>query len=277
MNRSDALISADELLRLQASGPTPRLLDVRWTLPKPDGRDDFAAGHIPGAIYVDLDTELADHANTEATAGRHPLPSAEQFQDTVRSWAVTDDTEVVVYDDNSSLGAARAWWLLRWAGLNARVLDGGLGAYRAAGGRLETGASPEFEPSHITISPNSLPVIDADAVAAWDGVLLDARAGERFRVETEPMDPRAGHIPGAKSAPATGNIHQGSFLDEAALRERFSALGALEGPVGVYCGSGVTACHNALDLAVAGVEASLYPASWSGWSADPERPVETGA
>ena len=277
MNRSDVLISADELLRLQASGPTPRLLDVRWTLPKPDGRDDFAAGHIPGAIYVDLDTELADHANTEATAGRHPLPSAEQFQDTVRSWAVTDDTEVVVYDDNSSLGAARAWWLLRWAGLDARVLDGGLAAYRAAGGRLETGASPEFEPSHITISPNSLPVIDADAVAAWDGVLLDARAGERFRGETEPMDPRAGHIPGAKSAPATGNVHQGSFLDEAALRERFSALGALEGPVGVYCGSGVTACHNALALAVAGVEASLYPASWSGWSADPERPVETGA
>ena len=277
MNRSDALISADELLRLQASGPTPRLLDVRWTLPKPDGRDDFAAGHIPGAIYVDLDTELADHANTEATAGRHPLPSAEQFQDTVRSWAVTDDTEVVVYDDNSSLGAARAWWLLRWAGLDARVLDGGLAAYRAAGGRLEAGASPELEPSHITISPNSLPVIDADAVAAWDGVLLDARAGERFRGETEPMDPRAGHIPGAKSAPATGNVHQGSFLDEAALRERFSALGALEGPVGVYCGSGVTACHNALALAVAGVEASLYPASWSGWSADPERPVETGA
>ena len=277
MNRSDVLISADELLRLQASGPTPRLLDVRWTLPKPDGRDDFAAGHIPGAIYVDLDTELADHANTEPTAGRHPLPSAEQFQDTVRSWAVTDDTEVVVYDDNSSLGAARAWWLLRWAGLDARVLDGGLAAYRAAGGRLETGASPELEPSHITISPNSLPVIDADAVAAWDGVLLDARAGERFRGETEPMDPRAGHIPGAKSAPATGNVHHGAFLDEAALRERFSALGALEGPVGVYCGSGVTACHNALALAVAGVEASLYPASWSGWSADPERPVETGA
>ena len=277
MNRSDVLISPESLLRLQESGPAPRLLDVRWTLPKPDGRDDFAAGHIPGAIYVDLDTELADPANTEATAGRHPLPSAEQFQDTVRSWALTDDSEVVVYDDNSSLGAARAWWLLRWAGLSARVLDGGLAAYRAAGGQLETGASPELEPSHITISPGSLPVIDADAVAAWDGVLLDARAGERFRGETEPMDPRAGHIPGAKSAPATGNVHQGSFLDEAALRERFSALGALEGPVGVYCGSGVTACHNALALAVAGVEASLYPASWSGWSADPERPVETGA
>jgi thiosulfate/3-mercaptopyruvate sulfurtransferase len=116
MNRSDVLISAAELLRLQASSRAPRLLDVRWTLPKPDGRDDFAAGHIPGAIYVDLDTELADHANTEATAGRHPLPSAGQFQDTVRSWGIDSDTEVVVYDDNSSLGAARAWWLLRWAG-----------------------------------------------------------------------------------------------------------------------------------------------------------------
>src|SRR5699024_11576543 len=183
---------------------------------------------IPGAIYVDLDTELADPANTEATAGRHPLPSAEQFQDTVRSWALTDDSEVVVYDDNSSLGAARAWWLLRWAGLSARVLDGGLAAYRAAGGQLETGASPELEPSHITISPGSLPVIDADAVAAWDGVLLAARASERLRGATEPMDPPAGHIPGAKSAPATGNVHHGSFLDQYALRERVAALGALE-------------------------------------------------
>src|SRR5699024_4824603 len=224
MNRSDVLISPESLLRLQASGPAPRLLDVRWTLPKPDGRDDFAAGHIPGAIYVDLDTELADPANTEATAGRHPLPSAEQFQDTVRSWALTDDSEVVVYDDNSSLGAARAWWLLRWAGLSARVLDGGLAAYRAAGGQLETGASPELEPSHITISPGSLPVIDADAVAAWDGVLIDARAGERFRGETEPVDPRDGHIPVSQTAPNTLNVHQVSLLTAAPLRERYDTL-----------------------------------------------------
>ena len=277
MNRSDVLITADDLLTQLRSAPAPRLLDVRWTLPKPDGRDDFAAGHIPGAIYVDLDTELADHANTETTAGRHPLPSAEAFESTVRSWGIDADTEVVVYDDNSSLGAARAWWLLRWAGLSARVLDGGLAAYRAAGGELETGDSPELEPSHITICPGSLPVIDADAVAAWDGVLLDARAGERFRGETEPMDPRAGHIPGAKSAPATVNVPAGTFLPETDLRERFSALGALDAPVGVYCGSGVTACHNALALATLGIEASLYPASWSGWSADPDRPAETGA
>ncbi|WP_209323490.1 sulfurtransferase [Brevibacterium renqingii] len=276
MNRSDVLISAAELLRLQTSSRAPRLLDVRWTLPKPDGRDDFAAGHIPGAIYVDLDTELADHANTEATAGRHPLPSAGQFQDTVRSWGIDSGTEVVVYDDNSSLGAARAWWLLRWAGLNARVLDGGLAAYEAAGGEVETGASPEVAPSSVSISPGALPVIDADDVSAWDGVLLDARAAERFRGETEPLDPQAGHIPGAKNAPATENVSDGAFLDEAALRRRFAALGALESPVGVYCGSGVTACHNALALATLGAQASLYPASWSGWSADPERPVETG-
>ncbi|WP_209371431.1 sulfurtransferase [Brevibacterium renqingii] len=275
MNRSDVLISAAELLRLQASSRAPRLLDVRWTLPKPDGRDDFAAGHIPGAIYVDLDTELADHANTEATAGRHPLPSAGQFQDTVRSWGIDSDTEVVVYDANSSLGAARAWWLLRWAGLNARVLDGGLAAYEAAGGEVEIGASPEVAPSSVSISPGSLPIIDAADVSAWDGVLLDARAAERFRGETEPLDPQAGHIPGAKNAPATENVRDGAFLDEAALRQRFTALGALESPVGVYCGSGVTACHNALALATLGVQASLYPASWSGWSADPERPVET--
>ncbi|KAB1948506.1 sulfurtransferase [Brevibacterium linens] len=277
MTRSDVLISADDLLARMADSPAPRLLDVRWTLPKPDGREDFAAGHIPGALYVDLDTELADHDTTDRTAGRHPLPSPEAFQKTVRSWGIDEGTEVVVYDDNSSLGAARAWWLLRWAGLSARVLDGGLAAYRDAGGTLETGDSPDVVPSAVEISPDSLPVIGAEAAAGFDGVLLDARAGERFRGETEPLDPRAGHIPGAKSAPATENVPAGTFLPEALLRERFDELGALDGPVGVYCGSGVTACHNALALATLGVDASLYPASWSGWSSDPDRPAETGA
>ncbi|WP_413334022.1 sulfurtransferase [Brevibacterium sp. GP-SGM9] len=277
MTRSEVLITADELLPLLASESAPRLLDVRWTLPKPDGRDDFAAGHIPGAIYVDLDTELADHSNTDPTAGRHPLPRPADFEASVRSWGIDSDTEVVVYDDNSGLGAARAWWLLRWAGLSGRVLDGGLAAYRAAGGEVETGPGASVEPSEVTITPDSLPVIDADDAAAWTGVLLDARAGERFRGETEPLDAQAGHIPGAKNAPATGNAPDGQFLAEAELRKRFAELGAFEQPVGVYCGSGVTACHNALALASLGVEASLYPASWSGWSSDPERPVETGA
>ena len=278
MNRSDVLITADELLaRLSDDGSTPRLLDVRWTLQNPDGREDFTAGHIPGAVYVDLDTELAAHSETDPTAGRHPLPSAEAFQDQVRAWGIDQLTDVVVYDDNSGQGAARAWWLLKWAGMKARVLDGGLKAFVAAGGELAAGAGDPVQPSTVTISPDSMPVIDADAAAAWTGVLLDARAGERFRGETEPLDSQAGHIPGATSAPASENTADGQFLDEETLRSRFSALGALDHPVGVYCGSGVSACHNALALATLGVETSLYPASWSGWSSDPARPVATGA
>lgn len=278
MNRSDVLITAPELLaRLADDGSTPRLLDVRWTLTKPDGRDDFTAGHIPGAIYVDLDTELADHSSRDATAGRHPLPSAAAFQEQARAWGIDQLTDVIVYDDNSGQGAARAWWLLQWAGLKARVLDGGLGAYVAAGGELATGAGEPVQPSTVTIIPDSMPVIDADAAAAWNGVLLDARAGERFRGETEPLDSKAGHIPGAKNAPASENTDNGTFLDEDSLRRRFAGLGALDQPVGVYCGSGVSACHNALALATLGIETSLYPASWSGWSSDPQRPVETGA
>ncbi|MDN5660906.1 MAG: sulfurtransferase, partial [Brevibacterium aurantiacum] len=257
MNRSDVLITADELLaRLADDGSTPRLLDVRWRLQKPDGRDDFAAGHIPGAVYVDLDTELAAHSETGPTAGRHPLPSAEAFQEQVRAWGIDQLTEVVVYDDNSGQGAARAWWLLQWAGMTARVLDGGLNAFVAAGGELATGPSEPVQPSTVTITPDSMPVIDADAASAWTGVLLDARAGERFRGETEPLDAKAGHIPGAKSAPASENTADGKFLDEEALRSRFSSLGALDQPVGVYCGSGVSACHNALVLASLGVESS---------------------
>lgn len=278
MNRSDVLITPDELLaRLADDGSTPRLLDVRWTLQKPDGRDDFAAGHIPGAIYVDMDTELAAHSDHDPTEGRHPLPSAEAFQEQVRTWGIDQLTEVVVYDDNSGLGAARAWWLLQWAGMKARVLDGGLSAFAAAGGELVAGAGDPVRPSTVTITPDSMPVIDADAASAWTGVLLDARAGERFRGETEPLDSRAGHIPGATSAPATENAADGKFHDAETLLARFSDLGALDQPVGVYCGSGVTACHNALALASLGVETSLYPASWSGWSSDPDRQVATGA
>ncbi|GAA1850707.1 sulfurtransferase [Brevibacterium marinum] len=278
MKRFDVLITAEELLaRLSDDGSTPRLLDVRWTLQKPDGRDDFAAGHIPGAIYVDLDTELAAHAEHAPTHGRHPLPSAEEFQEQIRAWGIDQLTDVVVYDDNSGQGAARAWWLLQWAGLKARVLDGGLSAFVAAGGELATGPGEPVRPSTVTITPDSMPVIDADAASAWTGVLLDARAGERFRGETEPLDSRAGHIPGAKSAPAGENTAAGRFLDEESLRSRFSHLGALDQPVGVYCGSGVSACHNALALATLGIESSLYPASWSGWSSDPGRPVATGA
>ncbi|WP_453984619.1 sulfurtransferase [Brevibacterium casei] len=276
MTRSDVLITAEELYGLTSRRTPPRLLDVRWTLLKPDGRDDFSRGHLPHALYVDLDTDLASPDRSDPTAGRHPLPSPEQFEATVRGWGIEADTEVIVYDDNSGLGAARAWWLLRWAGLRARVLDGGIDAWVATGGDLEIGDSRPVDPSTVVITPGSMPVIDAEEAARWDGVLLDARAPERYRGETEPLDSQAGHIPGAANAPVSENAENGRILSEEALRERFAELGALEDPVAVYCGSGVTACHNAMVLATLGVGSSLYSASWSGWSSDPSRTVATG-
>ncbi|MCM1011697.1 MULTISPECIES: sulfurtransferase [unclassified Brevibacterium] len=277
MTRTDVLITAQELLTQTLGRTPPRLLDVRWTQLKPDGRDDFTRGHLPHALYVDLDTDLADHSQTDPRAGRHPLPSPEQFQTTVRAWGITPETEVVVYDDNAGLGAARAWWLLRWAGLKARVLDGGIDAWVSAGGDLEFGKATAVDPSTVVITPGSMPVIDADTAESWDGVLLDARAPERFRGETEPLDAVAGHIPGARNAPATENTADGYVLSEVDLRERFGDLGALEESVAVYCGSGVTACHNAMVLATLGVGSSLYSASWSGWSSDPGRGIATGS
>lgn len=285
MIATSPLISADELADLLAdpaedSARKLRLLDVRWTLSQPDGRADYAAGHIPGAVYVSLDDDLASHSD-DPKAGRHPLPNPEDFEDTVRSWGIDATTPVVVYDDNRSLGAARAWWLLRWAGLDdVRVLDGGMQAWREAVGELST-ETPEPMRSDFHIQPDSMPTLTADKAAqlARTGTLLDARAPERYRGETEPLDAKAGHIPGARNRPATANTDATShtFAPAAQLREAFAHLGVgSTGAVGVYCGSGVTACTNALALAQIGIRAALYPASWSGWSADPDRPVNSG-
>lgn len=293
MAREDHLITADRLAEELMCAAPPVLLDVRWTLGQPDGREDYAAGHLPGAHYVSLDEELADHGAADPTAGRHPLPSPAQFEQTVRRWGIDAGTPVVVYDDNAGLGAARAWWLLRWAGVgNVRLLDGGLGAWTAAGESLGTEEPPAPTESAFDIAPGSLPVLDADAVAerARTGLVLDARAPERYRGETEPLDPQAGHIPGALNAPATDNTDDsGRFLSDDELRARYGALGVPTGEggrgdaedgegteVGVYCGSGVTACHDAFVLSMIGAAAALYPASWSGWSNDPDRPVATG-
>lgn len=282
--REDVLVTAPELARLLKAGLAPVLLDVRWSLAvpgsQPQSRADYAAGHIPGAIYVDLDSDLSDHANPDPLAGRHPLPSASAFETTVRGWGISENTPVVVYDDNASQGAARAWWLLKWAGLhNVRVLDGGWSAWNRHGFPVST-EEPEVTPSEVTITPGSMPVLSADEIASLasseSGAVLDARAGERYRGETEPLDAKAGHIPGAKNAPSTGNMNGQEFLSTEELEERFSTLGALWGEVGVYCGSGVTACHDVLSLYLVGVDAALYPASWSGWSSDPERPVAVG-
>lgn len=275
----DATSLAAALAARPAPTPTLRVLDVRWKLGGPPGRDEYAAGHIPGAVYVDLDTELAGHGLP--TDGRHPLPAEDDFREAVRRWGLDDGDDVVVYDDASGTSAARAWWLLRHAGFGSvRVLDGGLAAWRASGGAIET--EPNIpEPGTATVAWGGMPTIDADAAAAFpdNGVLLDARAGERFRGEIEPVDPRAGHIPGAVSAPTTGNLaDDGTLLPVDALAERFAALGVTpDAPVAVYCGSGVTAAHEILALEEAGIGAALYPGSFSAWSNDDARPVATGA
>jgi thiosulfate/3-mercaptopyruvate sulfurtransferase len=264
------LISADELAELMEASAV-RILDVRWRLDRPDGLPDYLAGHIPGAVYVDLYNELAAHR--EPGEGRHPLPGVEALQASARGWGIDDGDTVVVYDDLKSMSAARAWWLLRYAGVeDVRVLDGALLAWP---GPLETGAVT-IEPGGVHLSYGHLPVLSIDD-AASASLLLDARAGERYRGEVEPVDPRAGHIPGAVSAPTSDNVDAGGrFLVPELLRERFVALGAADS-VGVYCGSGVTAAHEALALTIAGFTPAVYPGSWSQWSNTPGRPVATGA
>jgi len=269
------LISAGELYRRVALPDPPVLLDVRWALGDPHGAEHYRAGHLPGAVYVDLDTELAGPPSPGA--GRHPLPPLDELQAAARRWGISRDRGVVVYDNTGGLAAARAWWLLRWAGVSdVRILDGGLGAWRAEGHAEATGQARPRPASDIVLDGGHLPTLTADEAAALpaSGTLLDARAGERYRGETEPVDPRAGHIPGAVSAPTTENLHDGRFKTEQQLRERFAGL---TGTVGVYCGSGVTAAHEIAALAVAGIDAALYPGSWSAWSSDPHRPAATGS
>lgn len=273
------LAAALESGRFADGGPV-RVLDVRWRLDRPDGRPDFLAGHIPGARYVDLETQLAGHG--EPTDGRHPLPSLDAFQESARGWGIEDGDTVVVYDDLRNLSSARAWWLLRSFGVaDVRLLDGSLRAWTDAGLPLETGEASEVAAGSVTLVAGALPTLALDEVGAFaeGGLLLDARAGERYRGEVEPIDPRAGHVPGAVSAPTTENVAaDGRFLSPDALRERFAALGAVEGsPVGVYCGSGVTAAHEAVALQLAGFEAVLFPGSWSQWSNHPGLPVATGS
>jgi thiosulfate/3-mercaptopyruvate sulfurtransferase len=245
------------------------------------GYEDYLQAHLPGAVFVDLATELA--AAPEPTAGRHPLPTPEDFAESVARWGARDGQELVFYDDQGGMSAARGWWLARHAGLPARLLDGGLAAWIAAGGELETGAGHAPSGTGEPAKPGwgHMPVLSADQAAALarSGTLLDARAGERYRGEVEPIDPRAGHIPGALSAPTAGNLADDAcFRSADDLAARFADLGATPGAdVGVYCGSGVTASHQVAALAAAGIDAALFPGSWSAWSSDPSRPVAVGA
>ncbi|MEU5536248.1 sulfurtransferase [Streptomyces sp. NPDC020362] len=277
------IITATELAQDLTAQRPPVLLDVRWQLsvakaagaPSFDGRAEYAAGHIPGAVFVDLDRELA---SAPGDRGRHPLPDLTEFGAAMRRAGVSADRPVVVYDGGQGWAAARAWWLLRWTGHpDVRVLDGGLPAWE---GPLSTDVPAPSE-SAFQPAPGAAGLLDADGAAALAraGVLLDARAGERYRGEVEPIDRVGGHIPGAVSAPTNENVGpDGRFLPAAELRDRFKALGVSgDAEVGVYCGSGVSGAHEVLALAVAGIPSALYVGSWSEWSSDPSRPVAVGA
>jgi thiosulfate/3-mercaptopyruvate sulfurtransferase len=280
----NAIISASELVSELAGENPPVLLDVRWQLsvakaagePPFDGRAAYAAGHIPGAVFVDLDRELASAAGPR---GRHPLPDVAEFGAVMRRAGVSASVPVVVYDGGQGWAAARAWWLLRWTGHpDVRVLDGGLPTWE---GPLQSSVpGPALAEGDFRPMPGPAGLLDADAAAALarSGVLFDARAGERYRGEVEPIDRVGGHIPGAVSAPTNENVGpDGRFLPAEELGARFKALGAGDGSeVGVYCGSGVSGAHEVLALAVAGIPAALYVGSWSEWSSDPSRPVAVG-
>jgi thiosulfate/3-mercaptopyruvate sulfurtransferase len=283
------LVSPAGLAAALGEGPgRPVVLDVRWRLGGPPGREDFLAGHVPGALFAELDLELADPPAAGGAGGRHPLPSAGRFGALLARAGITAGSRVVAYDDADGSVAARAWWLLRRAGLRAdrvAVLDGGWAAWQAEGRAEEQGTGTPSAPSEVPDPrPGAMPVLDADGAAALagSGVLLDARADVRYRGEQEPVDPRAGHVPGALNAPFAGHLGpDGHWLAPAALAERFRGIGVGAGPVGAYCGSGVTASSVVLALEAAGITtperpAALYAGSWSDWSADPARPAATG-
>lgn len=277
------LISAAQLHDLFEMGRGPVVLDIRFVLQTGSDRAGYEAGHIPNAQFVDLDAELAappDHGsgasrNDPNHRGRHPLPDAETFIAAMRGAGVSDDSSVVVYDAGPATAAARAWWLLRYFGhRDVRVLDGGLAQWTAAG--FPMGTEPSIVAAgSFTARPPLASVLEVDDVLefAQNNILLDARAPERFRGEVEPVDPVAGHIPGAVNRPTTENVDaDGRFLAPEVLDEAFGGLVPEGKKVAVYCGSGVTAAHQILALELAGIDGALYPGSWSGWITDPTRP-----
>lgn len=276
--RARVLITAAELAGLLTAHQPVAILDVRWRLDEPHGYAAYLRGHIPGAVYVSLEDELSDHTITGR--GRHPLPSGRAAEAAARRWGVRQDLPIVVYDDWNRAGSARAWWVLTAAGLaDVRILDGGLAAWRSAGGDLETGPVA-VQPGNVTVSHDNLYAgsrltLTAQQSGAPDVRLLDARAPERFRGDVEPVDPVAGHIPGAINVPSTTVLgSDGTFLDDTALNRLVPGRG---GRIGAYCGSGVTATVLVAALAAAGHSAALYPGSWSEWSSDPNRPVARGS
>ncbi len=278
------LITAANAAEAILRNPAVRVIDCRATLGEPGaGFAAWADGHIQNAIHADLETQLSMPG--APTAGRHPLPDDAHFSRTMSRWGVTPETLLIAYDAGDGAYAARAWWLATRAGhAHTQVIDGGLRAWQRAGLPMQTSQSPPaITPTDRVLAFDRSATIDADGLAALLArdavVLLDARARERFLGEVEPIDAMAGHIPGAHSRPYANNLEDGLFKSPARLREEFEALiaGSTASDVVHMCGSGVTACHNLLAMDVAGLNGSrLFAPSWSGWIANPDRPIAMG-
>ncbi|MGJ9419671.1 sulfurtransferase [Massilia sp. CMS3.1] len=279
------LISADDLAA-HIDHPQLVVVDCRHDLVNlAFGRDAYAGGHLPHAVFADMETELAGVKRGEdgVFRGRHPLPEKKALAETLRRWGVSDTTQVVAYDAHGGMYAARLWWLLRWIGHEASaVLDGGLPAWQAAGQPLSTEAPAARATGTIGVRAPFVPTVTVaevlENIESEQRTVVDARAADRFRGENETVDPVGGHIPGAKNRFFKDNLHNdGRFKAPEMLREEFEAVIDDPSEAIMQCGSGVTACHNLLALEVAGMPgAALYPGSWSEWSADPTRPVAKG-
>ncbi|WP_437777220.1 sulfurtransferase [Sorangium sp. So ce1097] len=270
-------------LAAHAGDPRVRVVDCRWYLSGRRGADEYARGHIPGAVHLDVDADLSGPA--QAGPGRHPLPDAAAFALVLARIGVGPGSLVVAYDDAGGAIAARLWWMLRYFGHGGgRVLDGGLGAWTAAGHPLSTEVTAIAPAPVMELASGGAPVVDKAAVDRLRrdpaAVILDARARERYEGQSEPVDARPGHIPGARSAPFAENLRApgGAFRERTELERRYRDLGAFEASTVVcYCGSGVTACHDLLALATLGREdAILYEGSWSDWARDAALPAATG-
>lgn len=294
------LISAEALQALMQSGQPLRVFDSSFELMQPRaGEQLYLSSHIPGAIYADLDTALsarhgvpgahgvmtAAGSDAPASGGRHPLPNREKFAIWLSSVGMGNDMQAVVYDRNGANYCGRLWWMLKWAGHeNVAVLDGGLQAWQAAGGAVNGAEEPAHFQTNFLLKPERATLVDATQIAEQLGstnqTLMDARATPRFRGEIEPLDPVAGHIPGALNRPFSQNLAtDGKFKSAEALKAEFTALLGQRDPAGVvhHCGSGVSALPNLIAMEVAGLgRTALYAGSWSDWCSNPERPVARG-